>query len=304
MLIESRTIKLTTRTGVEVKRTLPHAKLKMIGAWCFIDHFGPTEQTDAMLVAAHPHTGLQTVTWLIEGEVEHRDSIGSIQKIKPGQLNLMTAGAGIAHSELSLSKSADGEIANLHAVQLWIALPKAAIDVAPQFEHQADLPKVQLAEGVSATVLAGEFAGVRAETKTFSPLVGLELRIKAGHSIDINLSQGFEHGFLLAEGQIAINGANLPVSGLEYLEKGGKTAKIEAFDQDSLVLLIGGEPFDEKILMWWNFIGRSHEDIVKARNQWNDHRNPGSSARFGQFEDNVGGWIPAPELPSVRLHPR
>ena len=304
MLIESRTIKLTTRTGVEVKRTLPHAKLKMIGAWCFIDHFGPTEQTDAMVVAAHPHTGLQTVTWLIEGEVEHRDSIGSIQKIKPGQLNLMTAGSGIAHSELSVSQSGAGDIAKLHAVQLWIALPKAAIDVAPQFEHQTELPKLKLAEGVSATVLAGEFAGVRAETKIFSPLLGLELRIKAGHSIEINLNQGFEHGFLLAEGQISINGANLPVSGLEYLEKGAKTVKIEAFDQDSLVLLIGGEPFDEKILMWWNFIGRSHEDIVEARNQWNDHRNQGSSARFGRFEDNVGGWIPAPELPSVKLHPR
>lgn len=304
MLIESRRIKLTTRTGVEVSRTLPHAKLKMIGAWCFIDHFGPTKQTDAMVVAAHPHTGLQTVTWLFEGEVEHRDSIGSIQKIKPGQLNLMTAGSGIAHSEISLSKSAESEIANLHSVQLWIALPKAAIDVAPEFEHQADLPKLQLAEGVTATVLAGEFQGVRAETKTFSPLLGLELRVKAGHSVEIELNQGFEHGFLLAEGQIAINGAYLPVSGLEYLEIGAKTAKIEAFDQDSVVLLLGGAPFGEKILMWWNFIGRSHEDIVEARNQWNDHRNQGSAARFGQFSDDIGGWIPAPELPSVTLHPR
>lgn len=304
MLIESRRIKLTTRTGVEVKRTLPHAKLKMIGAWCFVDHFGPTKQTDAMVVAAHPHTGLQTVTWLIEGEVEHRDSIGSIQKIKPGQLNLMTAGYGIAHSEISLSKSADSEIANLHAVQLWIALPKADIDVAPEFEHQADLPKLQLAEGVTVTVLAGEFEGVRAETKTFSPLLGLELRVKAGYSVEIELNQGFEHGFLLAEGKIAINGANLPVSGLEYLEMGAKTVKIKAFDQDSVVLLLGGEPFDEKILMWWNFIGRSHEDIVKARNQWNDHRNQGLAARFGQFSDHIGGWIPAPELPSVTLHPR
>jgi redox-sensitive bicupin YhaK (pirin superfamily) len=304
MLIESRRIKLTTRTGVEVKRTLPHAKLKMIGAWCFVDHFGPTRQTDAMVVAAHPHTGLQTVTWLIEGEVEHRDSIGSIQKIKPGQLNLMTAGYGIAHSELSLSKSADGEISSLHAVQLWIALPKADIDVAPEFEHQANLPKLQLAEGVAVTVLVGEFEGVRAETKIFSPLLGLELRVKAGHSVEIALNQGFEHGFLLAEGQIAINGANLPVSGLEYLEIGAKTAKIEAFGQDSVVLLLGGKPFGEKILMWWNFIGRSHDDIVEARNQWNDHRNQGPAARFGQFEDQVGGWIPAPELPSVRLHPR
>ena len=304
MLIEPRRIKLTTRSGVEVNRTLPHAKLKMIGAWCFVDHFGPTKQTNAMVVAAHPHVGLQTVTWLIEGEVEHRDSIGSIQKIKPGQLNVMTAGHGIVHSELSIRESTDGVIANLHAVQLWVALPAAASGVAPEFEHQADLPKLQLAEGVTATVLAGDFGGLRAATKTFSPLLGVELRIKAGHSVEIDLNQGFEHGFLLAEGQIAINGANLPVSGLEFIEIGAKTAKIKAFGQDSVVLLLGGKPFGEKILMWWNFIGRSHQDIVEARNQWNDHRNQGAGARFGQFEDNIGGWIPAPELPSVTLHPR
>ena len=300
MLIEPRTIKLTTRTGVEVRRTLPHRDLKMIGAWCFVDHFGPTKQTDGMVVAAHPHTGLQTVTWLIEGAIEHRDSIGSVQIIKPGQLNLMTAGHGIAHSELSQTGPA-----LLHAVQLWVALPKEAIDTAPEFEHQANLPRFTLADGpagsiATATVLAGEFMGHVAQTKTFSPLLGVEIRLRAGESVEIPLNPAFEHGFMLAEGQIALNNTDIPVSGLKYLEKGADSAILTAGAQDSIILLLGGEPFGEKILMWWNFIGRSHQDIAKAREEWNSQTNP----RFGSFEDSIGGYIPAPDLPNVSLQAR
>ncbi len=300
MLIEPRTIKLTTRTGVEVRRTLPHRDLKMIGAWCFVDHFGPTKQTDGMVVAAHPHTGLQTVTWLIEGAIEHRDSIGSVQIIKPGQLNLMTAGHGIAHSELSQTGPA-----LLHAVQLWVALPKEAIDTAPEFEHQANLPRFTLADGpagsiATATVLAGEFMGHVAQTKTFSPLLGVEIRVRAGESVEIPLNPAFEHGFMLAEGQIALNDTDIPVSGLKYLEKGADSAILTAGAQDSIILMLGGEPFGEKILMWWNFIGRSHQDIAKAREEWNSQTNP----RFGSFEDSIGGYIPAPDLPNVSLQAR
>ena len=310
MLIEPRTVKLTTRTGVEVRRTIPHAKLKMIGAWCFVDHFGPTKQTDGMVVAAHPHTGLQTATWLIDGNIEHRDSIGSVQLIKPGQLNLMTAGYGISHSEISL---ADTEL--LHAVQLWIALPKGSIDVAPEFEHQTDLPKFSIGQGVetepfnmdapaTATVLAGEFLGHRAQTKIFSPLLGVELRLKAGTIIDLPLNRQFEHGFLAIEGDVRVNQTEMPTSALEFIEMGATSATIEAGTTDVIILLLGGEPFGEKILMWWNFIGRTHDDIVSARQQWNDHETEAQGGRFGQFGDNIGGWLPAPELPNVTLNPR
>ena len=292
-------MKLTTRTGVEVRRTLPHAKLKMIGAWCFIDHFGPTRQTDGMVVAAHPHTGLQTATWLIEGHIEHRDSIGSVQLVKPGQLNLMTSGHGISHSEMSL---ADTQF--LHAVQLWIALPKGSIDVAPEFEHQSDLPKLSLAEGANATVLAGEFLGHRAQTKIFTPLLGVEIRVKAGVAIEIPLNPNFEHGFLAVEGDAMINETQMPTSALEFIDVGATSAKIQAGAKDSILLLLGGEPFDEKIVMWWNFIGRTHADIVAAREQWNAHETVPQGGRFGQFADNIGGWLPAPELPSVTLNPR
>ena len=310
MLIEPRTVKLTTRTGVEVRRTLPHAKLKMIGAWCFVDHFGPTRQTDGMVVASHPHTGLQTATWLIDGHIEHRDSIGSVQLIEPGQLNLMTAGYGISHSEISL---ADTQL--LHAVQLWIALPKGSIDVAPEFEHQSDLPKLSLVQGnetgpfgidapATATVLAGEFLGHRAKTKIFSPLLGVELRLKAGTTIDMPLRANFEHGLLAVEGELLINQTAMPVSGLEFLERGASSVRISAGGKDAILLLLGGEPFEEKIVMWWNFIGRSHADIVAAREQWNAHDAAPQDGRFGHFADNIGGWLPAPELPNVTLTPR
>ena len=313
MLIEPRTVKLTTRTGVEVRRTLPHAKLKMIGAWCFIDHLGPTSQadkTEAMVVAAHPHTGLQTATWLIDGQIEHRDSIGSVQLIEPGQLNLMTAGKGISHSEISLPGP---DV--IHAVQLWIALPKTSIDVAPEFEHQGDLPKFSLGEGnqvepfsigapATATLIAGEFFGHLAPTKIFSPLLGVELRLRAGTTIEVPLRADFEHGLLAVQGDLVINETSMPVSGLEFLELGTNSVRISAGEKDSILLLLGGEPFGEKIVMWWNFIGRSHADIVAAREQWNAHRTDPQANRFGSFSDNIGGWLPAPELPSVKLNPR
>lgn len=293
-MIEPRTIKLTTRTGVAVRRTLPHAKLKMIGPWCFVDHFGPTEQTDGMVVAAHPHTGLQTFTWLIEGKIEHRDSIGSVQEINPGQLNLMTAGYGIAHSEVSQQGPE-----RLHAVQLWVALPKEHIDTAPEFEHQSDLPKVSR-EAFTATVLAGEFLGKTAKTKTFSPMMGAELRIKANSRVELPLNPDFEYGFMLAEGQAIVNRQEVMTSGLFYSEPGQTQAVIETGDQDVIVLMLGGKPFGEKILMWWNFIGRTHEDIVKARADWN----AADPARFPGFEDSIGERIPAPDLPNVTLHSR
>ena len=301
LLIPSREIKLTTRTGVSVNRTLPHRELKMIGPWCFVDHFGPTEQTDGMVVAAHPHTGLQTVTWLLEGAIEHRDSIGSVQHISPGQLNLMTAGHGIAHSELSLT-----ETKRLHAVQLWVALPDAARNVAPAFEHRDDLPVV-LGSDWQATILVGEFLGQQAATKAFSPMVGVELRLEPNTEFRVQAAVGFEYGFLNVEGSFAVNGADVPLSGLYYLSSGEVDAEIvlKSGQSGAILLILGGEPFGEPILMWWNFIARTQADISQMREQWNRHReDPAASARFGSFPDQIGGWIPAPELPSVKLHAR
>jgi redox-sensitive bicupin YhaK (pirin superfamily) len=264
----------------------------MIGPWCFVDYFGPTVQTDGMVVAAHPHIGLQTVTWLLEGEIEHRDSLGSIQVIRPGQLNLMTAGSGIAHSEISNSTSD-----NLHAVQLWLALDEQHRNIAPSFEHHSDLPVVSLVGG-SAKVLIGQFGQVKSPATAFDLMVGAELQLSSG-SHEIELNPSFEHGLLVVSGEVAIEGEDVACADLKYFSVGNDSIRIDC-DGDSVLLLIGGQPFGEKILMWWNFIARNSEEISLARMQWNAH-----DERFGkEFEDRIGGWIPAPELPNVTLQPR
>ena len=297
MLLEPRLVKLSTRTGAEVRRTLPNAKKRMIGAWAFVDHLGPTLQDDGMVVAAHPHTGLQTVTWLFEGRFEHRDSIGTVQFIEPGQLNLMTAGRGIAHSELAMS---DSKI--LHSIQLWIALPEEVRKMVPEFEHQSDLPSVRI-EGISATVFAGALEGLpteRAATKIYSPLVGAELRLAPGTSGTLPLNQSFEHGFLVVQGLVAIDAENVPLTTMSYLPTGSAGVSItNAGNSEAIVILLGGEPFNEPIVMWWNFIERSHEEIVEARERWNN-ADPGIPA----FADEIGGRTPAPELPNVTLKAR
>jgi len=292
VIIEPRTVKLTTRTGVEVRRSIPHAKLRKIGAWVFVDHFGPTKQTDGMVVAAHPHTGLQTVTWLFEGAIDHRDSIGSIQRIEPGQLNLMNAGHGISHSELSLQGPE-----SLHAIQLWIALPDDSRNQQPFFEHLSELPTVELS-GASAKLLVGEFAGKKSPAKIFSELVGLELKIPKGSKITLPLDPLFEYGLLVANGELRAADQVIEENNLGYFPVGGIELYLEA-TSDTTAILLGGIPLQEQIVMWWNFIGRSHEEIVEARKQWNER-----AARFGQFEDDIGGWIPAPELPNLILQPR
>lgn len=275
-----------------MRRTLPHAKLKMIGPWCFVDYFGPTPQTDGMVVAAHPHIGLQTVTWLLEGEIEHRDSLGSIQLIRPGQLNLMTAGSGIAHSEISNSTTD-----RLHAVQLWLALDEQHRNMAPAFEHHAELPKLSIAGGI-AKVMIGEFGGTKSPATHFHPMVAAELRLSAG-SHKISLNPKFENGLLVVAGDVSIREEAVMAADLKYVEAGASSIRVECASE-VILLLLGGEPFGEKILMWWNFIARNQEEITQARAQWNAR-----DLRFGAvFEDRVGGWIPAPDLPNVTLQPR
>ena len=297
MLLEPRYVKLSTRTGIEVRRTLPNARKRMIGAWAFADHFGPTTQDEGMVVAAHPHTGLQTATWMIEGRFEHRDSIGTIQNIEPGQLNLMTAGRGIAHSELALA-----DASTLHAVQLWIALPDSVRKMAPEFEHQSDLPKPALGE-VSVTVFAGALVGHekhRAATKLFSPLVGAELRLPAGAATEVKLNPNFEHGFLVVQGQVSIDDVPVDLHNMSYHETGQDVVKLaNPGDGETLLIMLGGEPFEEPIVMWWNFIERSHEEIAEARQRWNDH-----DSGIPEFVDQIGSRTPAPELPNVTLRAR
>lgn len=288
-VLEPRKVQLTPRSGIEIQRVLPHREIRTIGAWCFVDLFGPTSQEHAMQVAAHPHAGLQTVTWLFSGEVEHRDSIGSVQIIHPGELNIMTAGDGISHSERSL----DGNAA-LHGVQLWVVLPDEVRSIAPKFNHYKDLPTNET-DYLILKVFVGELEGISANTQTYSPLVGVEIRFNRSGTSSINLRQNFEYGVLLISGTATILGVEIEPGSMIYLESGRSDLSITA-TKDSLLILLGGEPFTESIIMWWNFIGRSHDEIVKMREDWATNK-----TRFGSFQDKLGGTIPAPPMPSLKL---
>lgn len=292
ILLEPRSVKLTPRSGVTIERTLPHRELRTIGAWCFVDHFGPTNQANAMSVAAHPHTGLQTVTWLFSGLVEHRDSIGSIQEIQPGQLNIMTAGYGISHSELSI----DQNIA-LHGIQLWVVLPDSAREMKPKFEHYSDLPTLKT-DLVTGKVFVGQFNNVSAITKTYSPLVGVEIYFDKSGKQNFELNPEFEYGVLAVSGEIVVQGKQVPQGSMLFLKPGDLNLSL-ASTALSRAVLIGGEPFTEPIIMWWNFIGRSHDEIAQMRTDWES-----GADRFGSFKDRIGSRIPAPQMPSLKLTPR
>ena len=307
-IISPRAVKLTTRTGVEVQRLFPQAGFRKISAWCFLDHFGPTIAEDAMVVAAHPHTGLQTATWLLEGMVEHRDSIGSVQTLVPGEFNLMTAGRGIAHSELGIRPDADPAV--MHAVQLWIALPDSQRHIEPSFEHHANLPRV-VGRGFHARVFAGEFHGLTSPATMYWPLVGAQFGIDGIDGAVLPLRKDFEHGIIPLNGSMEVDGRQVEAGQLIFLPAGDVGVTVKAHHQHTEALLIGGAPFDEQLVMWWNFIGRSHREVVEMRELWNARGSElpelleASHDRFGAvFPDHVGGWIPAPELPNVELRSR
>ncbi|MCW2830851.1 MAG: pirin [Aeromicrobium sp.] len=290
LTLDPREVPLGGLRGLTVHRTLPQRGIPTVGAWCFVDQFGPTGQP--MTVLPHPHTGLQTVTWLLAGEIRHRDSLGSDVVLRPGELNLMTSGDGVSHSEFSV----DDPAAAMHGIQLWVALPADARRGAAGFEHHPDLPVAE-GDGWTATVLLGELAGAASPATAFTPIVGAELLVRAGWST-VPVKAGFEHAVLAVDGAAEIDGADVPHRSVRYLGPGRDEITIHVA-HDTTVLLIGGEPFDDDLVMWWNFIGRSHEEIVEAREDWQR-----AAERFGHVDGHGGRVIPAPPLPEVRLTPR
>ncbi|WP_349866728.1 pirin family protein [Leifsonia sp. WHRI 6310E] len=301
-ILEPRDVPLGGPRAMNVRRTLPQRRRSLIGGWCFIDHYGPDDvsATGGMRVPPHPHTGLQTVSWLFEGEIEHRDSVGSHALVRPGELNLMTAGHGISHSEVSTP-----EARVLHGVQLWVALPTASRDVAPFFEHHVPLASTLGAATVRTFV--GSLAGSGTAATVFSPLVGAEITAPAGATVRIPLDTAFEHGILVDAGTVTVAGTGLPVAHLGYLAPGRDAVEVVVgSDGPARLVLLGGEPLCEQIVMWWNFIGRTHDDIVASRAQWQGEVIAGADphGRFGTVHGYDGAPLPAPELPTVRLKPR
>jgi quercetin 2,3-dioxygenase len=281
--------------STRVRRLLPTLGRRMVGAWAFVDHYGPDDISDSagMQVAPHPHTGLQTVSWLLEGEVHHRDSLGSDVQFGPGQLALMTAGHGIAHAE----QSPVAHPRFLHGAQLWVALPETHRETAPAFEHHATLPG-WTSDGMTTTVLMGSFGGATSPGTAHTPLVGVDLDVAAGADIEVPLEPDFEYGLLASSGSVTVEGAPLGQGAMLYLGTGRSSLRLTAAEASRL-LLLGGAPFEEHLVMWWNFVGRTGEEIADYAEQWN-----AESARFGAVVGYDGARLEAPPLPPVPLKAR
>lgn len=282
-----------------VRRSLPGKQRRTVGAWCFSDAYGPTELAAApgMQVPPHPHIGLQTATWLVEGQVRHRDSLGNDVLIQPGQLNLMTAGHGIAHAE----NSPTGHGPVLHGVQLWIALPEPDRETKPHFEHHPVLPAFEV-DDATATVLAGAVAGHTSPAHVYTPLVGAEFAITANGRAVVPLEPDFEHAVLSLGEPVRVDGIEVPTGALRYVEPGTKSVTLTA-GPAAKALLIGGVPFEEQLVMWWNFVAREHDEIAAARAAWEAERDtPGE--RFAAVANYEGSALPAPALPNARLRAR
>jgi hypothetical protein len=304
-LMAPRDVPLGGPRAMTVRRTLPQRERSLIGAWCFVDHYGPDDVSDTggMLVAPHPHTGLQTVSWLFTGEIEHRDSAGHHAMVRPGEVNLMTAGHGISHSEVSTPQTR-----SLHGAQLWVALPDGARDQAPGFAHHAPTPVTDA--GWEARVFLGSLLGDTSPVATATPLLGAELLLDPGTTLTLDVDPTFEHGVLVDRGAVEVAGTRAAPHDLAYVPPGGAALTLTSYDEPVRVLLLGGPPFGESIIMWWNFVGRTHEEIVGFREQWQAQlTDAGPDLRLvdGRFGIPVGQDlppIPAPPLPNARLKER
>jgi redox-sensitive bicupin YhaK (pirin superfamily) len=272
--------------GVRVRRALPRRTRRTVGAWCFADHMGPLAVADGpgMQVGPHPHLGLQTVTWLVAGELLHRDSLGSEQLIQPGQLNLMTAGRGVSHAE---EQAADFH-GTMHGIQLWVAQPEATRHLEPAFEHHPELPQLEWDDAI-ATVLVGEVGGVTSPARRDTRHVGMDLQLRPGR-VSVPMQPEYEYALIVLEGVVKAGNSRVVPGELGYLGLGREELTLEA-NEPVRLLLIGGEPFESPIRMWWNFVARSHDEIDAAQADWN-----AGSERFGDTGSKLER-VPAPPTP-------
>ena len=273
--------------GTVIKRALPSREKRMIGAWCFLDHAGPVHfpQGEGLDVGPHPHIGLQTFTWMIEGTMLHDDSVGSKQLIRPKQVNLMTAGYGISHTEVAPETET-----KMHAAQLWIALPDDKRNIAPRFDHYPELPVV-IKDDIEFTILVGDFLNTTSPVKVHSDLLGLDLTSQRAATSTLQLNPRFEYGFMVLEGEARVNGHELNDDNFLFIEPGLSEIRIE-LAANTRVLVLGGTPFESPILLWWNFVGRTYEEIAEARQQWIE-----GHPRFGTIPAYEGPRLEAPVLP-------
>lgn len=278
--------------GLPMSRALPVVGRRTVGAWCFLDHAGPATLAPGkgMRVGPHPHTGLQTFSWMIEGQILHRDSLGSAQVLRAGEVNLMTAGRGICHSEESLTE-------RLHLAQLWIALPDSSRFGPPRFEHFEKLPKLSLGD-FTGTLLVGNYGEARSPVPSDTELLGMDLVCTGAAEASLPLAAHFEWGLMALEGELTLQlddgkTANFQPGELCCLEPGQTRLHLRSAATARL-LLLGGPPFPEPLLLWWNFVGRSSDEIHRFAEDWN------AGLGFGEVRGYVGERLLAPEVPPLR----
>lgn len=307
-ILEPRAVPLGGVRAMTVYRTLPQRQRSLVGAWCFLDHYGPDDvsETGGMQVPRHPHTGLATVSWLFTGRIAHLDSGGNAAEVVPGELNLMIAGSGITHQEIS-----EPGTSVLHGVQLWYALPETTRFTENAFAHY--VPDPVTLPGITARVFIGELLGSASPVDTRTPdLLGAELTLEPGSSARLPVRTDFEHAVLAERGAITVNASAVDHRALAYIPPGSDTLVITAGDAPARVILLGGVPLGEQIVMWWNFVGRDHDEIVEYRRRYQaelgfepaDPRDAGKPRLFGVFPPGRPSPLPAPPLPNSRLLPR
>jgi len=306
MIIKILKPRLTDVGGIPISRLLPNKGKQPIGAWCFLDHAGPAdfgEQEVGMQVGIHPHTNLQTFTWMLAGEVLHKDSLGNEQVISKNKVNLMTAGTGLAqgisHTEQSVfpdtGGSADAE-RRLHAVQLWIALPSHQ-KIERSFYHYPNLPS-WIEDGVALTLTTGRYTSSAGESYTaptlqYSKLVGIDVHFLESGKVNLTLQSGFEYGILVVVGVVSFAGQHYQQDELirfDDTDIASQSVQIAA-EQGTRVMFLGGEPLAQNVLLWWNFVADNKAEIEQSIIDWNN-RHP----RFGDVDSNLKR-LTAPPLP-------
>jgi redox-sensitive bicupin YhaK (pirin superfamily) len=280
--------------GFKVRRVLPGQQRTMVGPFIFVDEFGPArlELGQAMDVRPHPHINLATVTWLFEGAIDHRDSLGTFATIRPGQVNLMTAGRGIVHSERTPSEDRDKR-PPLYGMQTWLALPDGREDIDPAFEAQTELPIVGDGKYTEAIVIMGSLWGVTAPTTCHAETIYAEINMKAGGSVPI-VPDADERALMLVGGEADIDGEPLPLYALTVL-KPGVLLRLRS-ERGGRVMLLGGEAFATPRHVWWNFVSSSRERINQAKDDWRE-------GRFSLVPGDSDEFIPLPQIATTVSYP-
>ncbi len=277
----------------KVRRALPVRERTMVGPFIFVDEFGPAQMDlgAGMDVRPHPHINLATVTWLFEGAIDHRDSLGSFATIRPGQVNLMTAGRGIVHSERSpLAERETGP--RLYGMQTWLALPDGREDIDPAFEAVADLPVVE-DQCAKAIVIMGELWGKRADTTCHSQTIYAEMLLGPAGSLPIDTGAD-ERALMLVGGEASVDGQPLGLYDLTVLKPG--VSMTLTSDKGGRVMLLGGEAFATRRHVWWNFVSSDMDRIRQARDDW-------TAGKFPKVPGDEEEWIPIPGEPKTVSYP-